>query len=218
MNRNFTFAAGVLLLFTFCASVNAQSFKRGSLLISISEGYTNGNYSTTNNTTDATIARNTDGNRDPLTVEYGLTKHWGVGINLGGDIFNVNPSTYYGFTAAGKNVKVITSEVTADVHYHFFVTRHTDLSSFASFGFSGVNIKGSSGDGSYQYNASGNIARVGAEARYYFTRHFGVLGMGSVYSLSCSTKNVKGNTVGNDYSTGISGYALEFGFCFRLLR
>jgi len=218
MNKFYIAISGVLFLLAACSySSPAQSFRKGSLLISLSEGHLNANYTTTNTTNDGQAKGNVGGDRDPLTVEYGLSKHWGIGLNMGGDILHVNPS-YYGFSAAGKDVKVITSEITADMHYHFFVTRRTDLSAFTSLGFAGVTIKGNNGDGQYQYNAGGTMMRAGAEARYYVCRRFGFLGMASAYSSSCSTKDVKDNTVGNNYSTTISGYAIEFGICFHLLK
>jgi hypothetical protein len=201
-------------------SANAQAFRKGSILLSLSEGYTNVNYRTSNNSaTDAIkYSRAEDGDRDPITFEYGLTKHWGVGINLGGDVFHVNPTPAYGFTVPDNRVEAITSELTVDAHYHFFVTNKTDLSAFASVGFADVTIDGNSGDYAYRYNAGGGIVRAGAQARYYFFRRLGVLGMASIFSASCSTKDVTDNTVGKGYSTSLKGYAIEFGLCYRVRR
>ena len=220
MSKQCIIIAGALVLFTIfsCMNASGQAFKKGSLLISMSEGYTNANYATTNTVNDGVAKKNIDGDRDPLTVEYGLSKHWGVGLNLGGDILHINPSSFYGFSIPGNRAKVITSEITADVHYHFFVTKRVDLSALTSLGLSGVSITGNNGDGAYQYNAGGAIARVGGEARYYACKRFGFLGMLSAYSASYSTKGAKGNAVGNNYSTTISGYAVEFGICFRMLK
>jgi len=81
-----------------------------------------------------------------------------------------------------------------------------------------VYIQGNSGDGHYQYNAAGGIARGGVEGRYYITKRFGFLAMLSAYTSECSTKNIKDNTVANNISTGINGYAWEAGLCFRFLN
>jgi hypothetical protein len=202
--------AGVILFHI----ANGQAFRKGSLLVSISEGGTYTNYAT-NNGNDVVKQGNINGDRDPITVEYGLSKHWGVGLNIGGDVLNVNPSSYYSFETPRNKVKVITSEVTADAHYHYFVTKHTDLSAFVSLGLAGVTIKGNDGDSHYQYNASGGIVRVGTEARYYVCKRFGFLAMVSVYSSNCSTKDIKDNTVGNGISTTIKGFAWELGLCYR---
>ena len=199
---------------------NAQSFKKGSLLISISEGATDANYTTTYNSggTDVLHTAHIGGARDPITVEYGLTNHWGIGLNMGGDIYNVDPSKFYNFQTTTNNVKTITSELTLDANYHFFVTRHWDLSTVASLGFSSVTFKGNDGDLHYQYNAGGLLVRTGAKAKYYITKRFGVIGMLSVFATQCGTDGVKGNTVGNNYTTNITGRALEFGLCYRILR
>jgi hypothetical protein len=219
MKRSYIIIAIVfVLLLVPTVYVSAQAFNKGSLLVSLSEGATYARYSTSNTGSDVMRNEHVSGDRDPITVEYGLTKHWGVGINLGGDILHVNPSNFYGYDGAGHNAQVITSEATVDAHYHFFVTKHTDLSAVLSFGLASVGIEGNTGDGHYQYNAVGGIIRGGVEGRYYITKRFGFLGMLTAYSSQCSTKDVKDNTFGNNISTSIKGYTWELGLCFRFLK
>lgn len=209
--------ASVLLLVSF--SLKAQAFKKGSLLISISEGHNIANYSTSN------IANSNEGvhhmaliqgERDPIFIEYGLTNRWGLGLNSGTDNFNINPSAFYGFSIPNKRlVKFSTSELTFEGIYHVYVDRHLDLSVFSSLGVFSVAFKGNESDASYTYNAGGNIIRMGSRARYYFKKRFGILGMVSSYAATCSPKNVKGNNVGTNYSTSLSAFALEFGLCYK---
>ena len=213
-------------------SASAQSFKKGSLLISLSEGTTYSTFSTTGPADNGTSTTRTNpsggndvlhtgnitGTRDPITIEYGLTNHWGLGINMGGDIYHADPSKYYGFQTATNDIKVITSELTLDANYHFFVTRHFDLAAFVSLGFSSVSFNGNEGDHSYQYKSGGLLFRTGTKARYYITKRFGVMGMLSTFITQNGTDGVKGNTVGNNYTTTLKGTAIEFGFVYRVLR
>ena len=214
------FPAFMLYGLLISIQASAQSFKKGSLLISISEGSTDANYTTTYSEggTDVLHTAHIGGARDPLTMEYGLTNHWGIGLNMGGDIYSVDPSKFYDFQTMTNKVKAITSELTLDANYHFFVNRHWDLSTVASLGFSSVSFKGNDGDLHYQYNAGGLLVRTGAKAKYYITKRFGVMGMLSAFATQCGTDGVKGNTVGNNYTTNITGRALEFGLCYRILR
>lgn len=221
----------LFILSTVLTSVHAQTFfptpqrafRKGCLLLSISEGSTTAHY-----TTGQSVAGNSelpvrhtckmDGVRDPLFVEFGLTDRWGIGLSSGNDIFNVNPSQYYGFHLSGdKNVSAKTSEFTFDVNYHLYTGRKTDLSLYTSIGSFGVAFSGKEGDYNYNYNAKGGIIRFGGKARYYFFKRLGVLGMISYYSGSASPSGIKSNTVAEDIHTNIKGYALEFGLCFRFL-
>jgi len=88
----------------------------------------------------------------------------------------------------------------------------------ASVGPAGMSIVGHDKDYWYQYRAGGGMARMSGVARYYFRKRFGIVGMGSAYTSTVSTKGVKDNTVGNGVSTAINGFALEFGLCYRILR
>ncbi len=200
--------------------VFAQAFKKGSLLISLSEGATFAKYTTANtNTNDGEIINhNTNGDRDPLTVEYGLSNHWGIGLNMGGDILHVDPNKFYGIKSDGKKVDVFMSEFTVDANYHYFVTKRTDISAFASAGLSDVSFEGKEGDAPYMYKASGAILRMGTKIKYYVYKRIGVMAMVSTYTANCSTKDVKENTIAAGYDTRIKGFAVEFGICTRLLK
>ncbi|MES2618638.1 MAG: hypothetical protein V4613_12220 [Bacteroidota bacterium] len=215
----------LILAFSFLVflapAVNAQmAFKKGCLLLSISEGSTTAKYSTTNTaqTTEspATQFSEMDGIRDPLFIEFGLSNRWGIGLSTGNDLFDVDPNKYYGFNLSdNKKVNVKTSEFTFDVNYHLYTRKRLDWSIYTSFGSFGVAFSGKDGDAAYNYKAKGGIIRVGSKLRYYFWKRLGVLGMVSQYSGTASTDGVKGNTVGTNTATTISGYALEFGLCFR---
>ena len=214
----------IFLVSVFCFfsvnSVMAQSFKKGTLLISLSEGSTTANYSTRDlNTSNnqANYKSEVDGERDPICFEFGLTNKWGIGFSSGTDIFNVNPNRYYDFKLPNSAaVKVSTSELTADVNYHYFVNKKIDLSVYSSVGIFSLAFKGHVSDISYNHQSNGAIIRVGTKARYYFCKRIGVMGILSAYSASASPKINKENTVGSNTATAITGRAFEFGLCFRL--
>lgn len=208
---------GLPLFFCMANNTKAQSFKKGSVLINVSEGSTYATYTATNINTDVVHATYIEGCRDPLTVEYGITDKWGIGINMGGDIYQIDPAKFYDFKTSEK-VKSIMSELTLDANYHFYATRHTDLAAFGSLGFSSVSMTGDDGDFHYQYKSGGMIIRAGMKARYYFRKRFGATGMLSGFATQCSPEGVKGNTVANNYTTSIKGYALEIGLCYRIRR
>ncbi len=232
MRKLFLFSTIVFSLAIFNnVGLFAQSFNKGSLLISISEGSSHGSL----NTHDATIANdggnhgNVGGDRDPISIEYGLSKHWGIGINSGADIYKINPFNFYASTTADIKMqtlntirepimKVITTELTADAYYHYFVTKHTDLSLFTSIGPASISVKGTYLDQPYQYTASGAIVRAGAKAKYYITKRFGFMAMLSTFRAGYLSKNVKDNSMGKNTSTSLYGNALEFGLCYRILR
>lgn len=199
-------------------SASAQmAFRRGSLMVSISEGSTLSNYTTRNITTGETHTRCTPGDRDPFIIEYGITNRWGLGISSGNDVYKINPAAY-GFRTSGDVVTSKTNEFTFDGNYHVFVNKHLDLSVYGSIGFFSVNVKGKDNDNAYSYTSNGNIFRVGTRARYYFWKRLGATGMISSYAASSSPKDVRGNTVGNSYSTSMNGFTIEMGLCYRILR
>lgn len=226
------------------SALHAQkAFQRGSLMVSISEGSTIGNYKTTGSSTSSASATGmtyrssgpvaeddshptthhhcTPGTRDPLIIEYGITNKVSLGITTGNDIFNVKPSQFYGFTLTDDNtVKVKTSEVTFDGAYHFYVNKRLDLSAFGGAGFFSVafNTKEQSDSKLYSYTANGSIVRGGLRVRYYFFRHLGAFGQISSYAGKCSPGGVKTNTVAQDYKTQISGSTIEAGLCYRFIR
>ena len=157
-----------------------------------------------------------DGIRDPLIIELGLTKKWGIGLSSGADIFSINPSRYYGFKLPdNKTIKVSTSELTFDLNYHYLVNKKLDLSAFTSVGLFSLAYTGNVSDFKYSHQSKGGIVRVGTKARYYFYKRLGVMGILSMYSATASPKRIKDNSVGTNSITTISGRALEFGLCFR---
>jgi hypothetical protein len=216
-----TVALSAICLLSLSSSLHAQAFRKGSFILSLSEGWTNSIYTTT----DLSGRRSETGKqgeiigvRDPITLEYGITRHWGIGLSSGSDFYYLDPSLYYGFSTGTSKAKATTSEFTLNGSYHFYVSRHSDLSLIASFGGSSVSLTNTDRDHPYQYTASGNVLRLAAHARYYPRKHFGFMGMASAFTSNASPAKVKGNTVALTTSTGISGFALEFGLCFRFTK
>jgi hypothetical protein len=239
MVKNYATAKSLLaifLLFSGFNTVYSQAFQRGSWVINLSEGWTRSFYSTNfvappadatlgstlRTETPSTPAPNPvvflEGTRDPLTIEYGLTNHWGIGSTWGNDLFLVNSSSMYGLKTSNNQVKVSTEEYTVNVNYHFFVTKKMDFALTSSFGTLNVNIKGTDQDKPYQYTSKGAITRIGTTTRYYFFKHVGLLNMASFYASSGSASGGKGNTFGHGVSTKISGFSMEFGLCYRITR
>lgn len=230
-------------LFLSAAAQAQTSFHKGSLLISLSEGATFTRFRTysppfsaglsgamiaptTNGDThtptpDVINDGNVNGDRDPLSIEYGVSNHVGISLSMGGDVLNVDPVKYYGTALPGKT-KAITSETTFDINYHFLSTRRVDLSAYVSVGFASATLrnyelKRDTYQG-YTYVADGSIARLGARARYYFTNRLGVVGMVSVFAMSLTSEYAENNTIAQGYDTKIKGCAIEVGPCVRLLK
>jgi hypothetical protein len=219
-------------LFLTASLVTAQnSFHRGVINISISEGTTSAQYGTGTGKGmkyDAQTTSSLDGIRDPLMIEYGLTNHLGIGLSFGNDIFKVDPSKYYGFALPSNGkVTAFTSETNLDFNYHIFSNTRLDMSSFTSVGRFSVAFSGTEkymannealtmNEFSYNYMAKGTIWRTGTRFKYYFMPRVGLMGMLSAYTAKASPKNVDGNTVGMNTSTKISGFATEFGLCLKL--
>ena len=220
MKKAYLFFASLVLFgqFFIIDNANAQAFSKGAFIISLSEGSTQAHFGTTKSDGYHTYENqgNINGDRDPLTLEYGLSRQWGLGVNLGGDILRVDAKKFYDLTTTKKQVNLITSEATVDVHYHYLVSERTDLSVFGSVGLAGVILKGSEGDREYQYISSGSILRLGTQARQYLTKRFGIHGMLSIYAANCAYADTRHNTIATNTSTIIKGYALEFGLCYRL--
>ena len=228
---------------TFNTVMNAQCFHRGTLIFSVSEGSTYADYKTIgtyNSTPSSSIGSyrtmqtageskptpvlhhaGCDGTRDPFIIEYGITNRIGIGFTSGADIYNLNPSQFYGFDNVNHQIKAKTSEFTFDSNYHFFVNKRLDMSVCGSFGLFGVNFNGnynnSNDSPKYNYSAGGKMVRVGVRVHYYFAKRLGAFGMVSTYAGSSSpNKNVSTNTVANNTTTTIKGQAIEAGLCFRL--
>ncbi len=202
-------------------SADAQCYRKGSLLISVSEGSTFSNYTTNDVSGNKPVLMHSEficGDRDPLIMEYALTNRLGLGMSAGTDIFKVNASKFYHAETIGNTMKMFTNELTVDMNYHVFVNKRLDLSVFLSAGLFNVNYTDKQSDADQRYNASGSILRVGTKARYYFWKRLGAFGMLSSYAGTTSPKQVKGNTIGQNYSTSVDGMAIEAGLCFRILR
>jgi len=67
----------VSVLIFLSGNIYAQSFKKGSLLVSVSEGVTYTHYSTSATGSEVIHKDHINGDRDPITVEYGLTSTGG---------------------------------------------------------------------------------------------------------------------------------------------
>lgn len=221
MRNTFTFFLPVLCIFLASQITQAQSFRKGSLILSISEGHTLANYKTNDMSSGKkqTVANDVIiGVRDPFVIEYGVSNRWSIGLSSGNDIFTINPSKYYGFNTSNNKVKSSTSEFSFECSYHVFVNKKLDLSVFASTGLFSINIKGNDNDIFYNHTSNGTIVRYGTRAHYYFFKRLGAVGMISNYLANSSTKDVKDNNIAQNYSTSINGIAIEAGLCFRLLR
>ncbi|MGZ3883711.1 MAG: hypothetical protein ACXVPQ_13530 [Bacteroidia bacterium] len=224
MKINFTSAIASIALFIFGTSVftvQAQAYRRGSLILSISEGSTWANYSTTDLGVPKTkaVTQCLPGTRDPFIIEYGISDRWSVGMTSGNDIFKVSPQTFYGSTRSDLSpAKATTTEFTFDGNYHVFVGQRLDLSVFAAVGLFSMNVKENDRDVNYTHTAKGSMVRFGTRARYYFWRRLGAFGMISSYLASASPNGISGNTLGNTYATRLNGFAIEAGFCYRIVR
>jgi|SRR6185312_12715283 len=201
------------------STTKAQAFRKGAFIINISEGSTNAIYGTKGGPGEGSQTH-IIGTRDPLTLEYGLCKHFGIGFSSGTDFYFINPNQFYNYSLPSNGtVKAMTSEFTIDGSYHFFTTQRTDFSAVLSYGPSGVMIRGNDGDINYSYNSVGSIVRFGLHGRIYIGNHFGFLAMLSAFSQGASTTEAKSaSTFGKGYTTSIHGTALEFGFCWKFKK
>jgi len=219
--KKYTIVASLICTFIgLGVSGYAQSlaFRKGSFQISVTEGNTFANYETQNDGNHYGEVQHIIGCRDPLQLEYGLTNHWGIGITSGADIYTIDPNKFYGLNVSNNQVKSITSEFAVDASYHFFVTRITDISAVLSYGGSTVTFKGNDGgDNPYSYNSSGNIVRCGLHGRFFVLGHFGIVAMFTAFSQT-ELPQVPKDYAGVRYSTTISGFAKEFGVCYRLKK
>ena len=220
----------ILLLIVCGTQVSAQSFKRGTFLVGMSEGSTSA-YMVTDHKGQKQQGNRTvacrKGERDPLSLEFGISDKLGIGVTMGTDIFQVDPEKFYGFSLpSGRNITLYTSELTFDLNYHIYSNNKADFSAFVSMGtfstcfkgkenLSSVNELTGQSEWTYQYQSRGQIFRTGTKAKFYFTRRVGALGMFSIYHGESSSGGIKGNTVAKNYRTNLSGVATEFGLCFR---
>jgi len=217
--KNFLYTAlSFSLVIASISPASAQAFRKGSLLISVTEGSTHAQFTTFDQTapahSDISNVR-LNGDRDPLIIEYGLSSRWGIGLNMGGDVFPINPSTYYAVHT--NDNKLTTSEISVEGNYHFFVTDKVDIAACGSLGLASVYFNGTDGDGAKRtYNAGGGIARASVKSRYYFWRRLGAVAMLSAYSSSCTPDPNHGSNVAVQTTTRITGWAYEMGLCYRI--
>ena len=232
-NLYITIAVNIILLIFSNLSVNAQhiglmqsdAFQAGSLLVSVSEGHTASVFTTRNMTPNSESPAKAErseviGCRDPFFIEFGITNHWGIGLSSGTDIYELDPSKLYGFNRTdNKPITVSTSDFTFTSSYHFVSNKRLDLSVFIDVGGFNVKFKQKDEDSqAYQYTSNGNLMRIGGRVRYYFFHHFGVFGMVSSYAGHTSPKKVTDNTIAGNYTTNVSGCAVEAGLCYRFFR
>lgn len=222
INRINLFALFVALLSSFTPSL-AQSFKKGSLLIGISEGATNARYTTSDLYTHQIISDEIiKGDRDPIQIEYGITRQWGISLSCGNDIFKVNPQKSYKY-GSETLMKSKTSECLIEGNYHFFVTDKWDMALFAGVGNYKVELfdKNSKclNEGTVVYN-KGKITRGGIKVRYYVLKRLSVLGMLSVFNAYAQDdgNNYSSDIYYNRIATNTKGITLEFGLSYRILK
>ncbi|HTA81537.1 MAG TPA: hypothetical protein VK783_01260 [Bacteroidia bacterium] len=216
--KKYTIALSMALMFAGLGISQSLAFRQGSFQINVTEGNTFAHYDTYNYETQKGESQYIIGCRDPLQLEYGITKHWGIGITSGADIYNLDPTNPYGLNVSNNQIKASTSEFTIDGSYHFFTTRITDISAVFSYGGSTVSFNGSNGsDGSYSYKSSGDIVRFGLHGRFFVLGHFGIVAMFTAFSQT-DIPQVPKDFVGTKYSTSISGFAKEFGICYRIRK
>jgi hypothetical protein len=232
MKSTVLIAAAIVFAVLSNTSAFGQSFTKGVILVSLTEGSTFSNFSTTDVNSaggDGEGTKDIQGDRDPITIEYGLSKHFGIGLNMGGDVYNLHPASLYVLTAAAANA--VTSELTIEFNWHYFVTKHWDLSAYAGAGTSSLKLKDAgvttitegsnlavpaNNTSAVIYSAQGGIVRVGTKIRYYFTRHFGLVWMLSAYNATYNPVGAKDCTVGANLATSVRGIASEVGLNFRI--
>ncbi len=220
----------VCLVLAFASFSNAQlAYQRGTIQADVTEGNTFSNYTTGINTTAHEVGwGHFVGCRDPLSIEYGISSRFGIGLSSGSDYYMIAPSQFYGFSVPYDQVKALASEFTIDGSYHFYVTRHWDIAAVLSLGFTTVTFNGYYGyqpnsdtykatgilasDGTYNYTAKGNIIRTGAHVRY-FIGHLGFVAMFTAFSEAAQVPKTTGQ-----YATNITGFAKEFGLCWRFKK
>ncbi len=201
---------------------DAQAFRKGSLVLTFSEGATITNYTTTNirESKDVYNTVHAQGNRDPLALEYGISDRWGVGLSMGSDIYKVDPDHMYNYVWAAGKINSVMGEISAEVNYHCFVTKRVDIAAYSALGLAGVNFTVKDDGKEYNYNCGGTIVRLGVKAKYYVFKRVGFLGMVSAFSTHCTTTGDQPGYTGEShpYATSIKGVAAELGLCYRILK
>ncbi len=201
----------------------AQSFKKGTLLIGISEGSTLARYTTSDVYTHQIISEQIiKGLRDPFQIEYGLSNKWGLAISFGNDIFKINPQTFYRYNYASQ-MKSKTSESILEVNYHFYNTQKWDIALFAGIGCFKTELfdiySKYLNDSKVVYD-KGRISRTGVKLRYYLLNRLSLLAMLSAfngYSFSDNTK-LSDDIPLQRIQTSVKGVTLEFGLSYRVIK
>lgn len=203
-------------------TAEAQSFRKGSLLVGISEGSTMARYTTYDGFNHQLISDQIiKGDRDPLQIEYGISNKWGIALSFGNDIFKINPEHAYKISTSTL-MKSKTSESTIEINYHCFISKKWDLALFYGIGCYRVELFDK--DSRCLNNAQisykkGGISRCGMKARYYFFKRLSVLGMLSFFSASAQSDSPMPNDIlYNKIQTSVKGVTLEFGLSYRLLK
>ncbi len=228
--KKYTLIAGLLL--AFAGLSNAQlAYQRGTFQANVTEGNTFSNYSTQISSPTQEVGwGHFVGCRDPLSLEYGISNRISIGLSSGSDYYMLDPRQFYGLENSNNQIKALASEFTIDGAYHFYVTRHLDISAALSLGSTTISFSGTNGyqsnpdtyknsflanDGSFNYTAKGGIIRTGIHARY-FLGHIGFVAMFTMFSESATQQAPKGTP--GLYSTSITGFAKEFGLCWRFKK
>lgn len=228
----FIYKYTIVLLFFFLLTsglVSAQSFKKGSLNVSISEGSTTAQFRTFNSESKGSKinSETKKGLRDPLILEYGITNKLGIGFSVGNDIFKVDPQFYGLKLNSAKNIQVHTSELCFEFSYHFYTNKKVDMSAFSSFGEYKMELKGfdknelineNSGgtDILNNFETTGRIARMGTRFKWYFLKRVYFMGMMSAYSGISVPSDSKKLDPAYRFNTNINGIASEIGLGIRI--
>jgi hypothetical protein len=201
----------------------AQSFKKGTLIIGISEGSTFAHYKTTDIYSQQVINDQIiKGDRDPLQIEYGLTNKLGIALSFGNDIYKINPQKFYNYNYSNL-MKSKSSESVIEINYHFYTANKWDLALFLGLGSYRVELFNK--DSQCLKNAmmlydKGDISRTGIKARYYFNNRWAILGMFSFFNATAKSSKPYPNDDISHYrvQTNVSGCTLEFGLSYKIIK
>lgn len=203
--------------------VQAQTFKKGTLLIGISEGSTWARYTTSDFYTKQVINDEiVKGDRDPLQIEYGISHKWGIAVSFGNDIFKIKPKESYHYNYSDV-MKSKTRESVVEINYHFYTQHKWDLAVFGGLGSFKVELFDNNSkclkDAKISYD-KGGIVRYGLKARYYVFNRFSVLGMLSMFGAASHSGQLKSNTdvPVQRIETRVSGITLEFGLSYKIIK
>ncbi len=214
----------IVMLLPF-SSMFAQSFKKGTLLIGVSEGVTSARYTTSDIYTHQIISDEIiKGDRDPIQIEYGITNKWGIALSSGNDIFKINPQKLYKYDY-DVQMKSKTSELLIEANYHFFVTNKWDMVLFVAIGAYKTelfDINSSCVKNANVVYDKGKISRGGIKIRYYVLKRLSILGMLSGFNAYAQSERLDNPSNDMEYTnriaTSVKGVTLEFGLSYRILK